>query len=312
MKTGYVFASIGLVAFIFFALSGGLPGRDEAGVFLSRSSDTKNQPPQLAQVAIFPPTPSRQSTLVVHVEAKDENQDEISYQYRWLVNQNIVSEADHLPLIRFKPGDQVSVEVTPFDGKALGPSVKAPSVNIGNSAPKISVLQLAIHQDDQGSAILVATEGFDLEGDEIHYVYQWRINGEFVTGNDAARLDAALYHDKDKIVVMVTPRDEFSQGQSKIAAMRVMNNFRPRITSQPPTDLTNGIYSYQILSEDLDKDGLSYSLMKGPAGMTLHADSGLLTWKVVPVSKEQSEVMVQVVDGRGGQDHQEFTIQVAE
>ncbi len=312
MKTWQVFASIGCLALTYFALSGGLLSGDEAGIFLARSSDPKNQPPQLSKVAIFPPMPNRQSTLVVHAEVKDVNQDEMTYQYRWLVNQNIVSEADYLPLIRFKPGDQVSVEVTPFDGKTMGVAVKAPSVNIGNNAPKISDLHLTMRQDDRGSAIFATAEGFDLDGDKIHYVYEWRINGESVSGNDMARLDAALYRDQDKIVLMVTPKDDFSQGMPKIAAMRVVNNFRPRITSQPPSDVTNGIYSYQILSEDLDQDALSYSLTKGPAGMTLHADSGLLTWKVVPVSKEEAEVMIQVVDGRGGQDQQQFTIQAVQ
>jgi len=312
MKKWFIFVSIGLLLFIFFTMrGGGLSGNPES-FFLARSTDPQNQPPKLVQVAIFPPTPSLQSTLVVHADAQDAEQDSISFQYRWIVNQNLVSEADHLPLTRFRQGDVVSVEVTPFDGKGVGMPVKAPPVNIGNNLPALSDIRLAMIRDDTGSAILATTEGSDLDGDPIHYVYEWRINGEAVTENHTDRLDAALYRDKDKITLLVTPADPFARGVPKMASMRVVNNYRPKITSLPPSEVADGIYTYQVVSEDLDKDPLSYALVEGPSDMVLHGDSGLLTWKVGPGSAQEANVVIRVVDGRGGEDNQRFTIQAAQ
>ncbi len=89
-------------------------------------------------------------------------------------------------------------------------------------------------------------------------------------------------------------------------------NDPPAITSSPRT--TTGLgqsYFYAVLASDPNGDVLSYSLDTAPAGMTIDSDTGLLTW--APDTSTQlgpHTVSIQVDDGRGASDTQDYTLTV--
>ncbi len=312
--------SVGLLGVIVVIFGGGFPfgHREEnraggEGVSLSRSSDKGNLPPRLSQVSIYPPNPTRQSILEFKTDGQDPDGDKVTTPlYRWMVNQKQVSEEAKLPLSQFKQGDVVSVEVTPFDGKVMGMPVKAPAVNIGNNLPMISGIHLSKDEEGSGLAIRASVEGSDRDGDLIRYAYMWQVNGKPVSGNSRDRLHSDLFHENDKIVLVVTPSDPYSQGEPKAKSMIFVRNHDPKIISIPPSDIRDGAYTYQLASEDSDQDPLVYALVEGPDGMTIDAGSGLLFWKVTPIVEGEVKVAIGVNDGEGGKSEQRFTIQMAQ
>lgn len=75
-----------------------------------------------------------------------------------------------------------------------------------------------------------------------------------------------------------------------------VNNQPPKITSIPVTQWTeNQPYSYPVLAVDPDGDKLTYTLVKGPAGMAFDRD-GILNWQKPVLGNH--EIVIQVEDGR--------------
>ena len=92
-------------------------------------------------------------------------------------------------------------------------------------------------------------------------------------------------------------------------------NHPPVIISTPVTTAIayqNGVsvpYTYLVQAVDPDGDPLTYSLTTAPGGMTINATTGQVTWQYVQ-SLGPNNVMVQVTDGRGGEDTQSYVLTV--
>ena len=103
-------------------------------------------------------------------------------------------------------------------------------------------------------------------------------------------------------------------------------NDSPTITSDPlvpgrdVAEAVAGIpFEYQVTAIDPNDDTLTYELIIGPEGLTLDAETGLVTWlpSDLPADAEGTDVgnhsvVVQVSDGRGGVDLQSFTLATIE
>jgi hypothetical protein len=94
-----------------------------------------NSPPFIFKANISPQRPRVTSTLKVDIKAEDFDNDHISYRYKWTYNGRFAGEDRFLDR-EFRRGDTISVEVTPFDGKASGRGVKLDSM-IFNSLPAV-------------------------------------------------------------------------------------------------------------------------------------------------------------------------------
>lgn len=90
-----------------------------------------------------------------------------------------------------------------------------------------------------------------------------------------------------------------------------LGNQAPIISSTPGSVTDPGqVYVYQIQARDSDGDALTYSLIQGPAGMTINSNSGELRWTPAPNQIGSFLVVIEVRDGRGGSFRQSFTIVV--
>jgi hypothetical protein len=88
-------------------------------------------------------------------------------------------------------------------------------------------------------------------------------------------------------------------------------NIPVRINSSPSNIAFVGLeYKYNISSIDEDGDIPIFSLVSGPALMTLDSSTGKLRW--IPISSDIGDhtISIQVSDGRGSLDYQTFTITV--
>ncbi len=89
-------------------------------------------------------------------------------------------------------------------------------------------------------------------------------------------------------------------------------NGAPSFTSQPLTGAAAAqAYAYQAAAQDSDHEALTYILYQAPAGMTVDAATGLVSWAPTTASPAQADVALQVYDSRGAHATQTFTVAVA-
>jgi RHS repeat-associated protein len=88
-------------------------------------------------------------------------------------------------------------------------------------------------------------------------------------------------------------------------------NRPPAFTSEPNTEAIPGLpYVYQAMASDPDNDPLTFSLLIDPAGMTVDAVSGKVTWSPELGDLGNETVLLQVDDGHGGTAQQQYTVSV--
>jgi RHS repeat-associated protein len=93
-------------------------------------------------------------------------------------------------------------------------------------------------------------------------------------------------------------------------------NTPPIILSTPPTSGAVGAtYLYQVAAQDADQDAdqdvLTYSLIQGPPGMTVNAQTGRVQWTPGVGQDGTSPVEIRVSDSAGATVTQQFSIVVA-
>ncbi len=89
-------------------------------------------------------------------------------------------------------------------------------------------------------------------------------------------------------------------------------NQPPAIQTLPKIDAHPGkTYIYDVNATDPDADSLSYSLATSPAGMTIDAATGIISWQPKVSDLGTATVTLEVADGRGGKAVQNYVISVA-
>ncbi|MES9863930.1 MAG: putative Ig domain-containing protein [Candidatus Thiodiazotropha sp. LLP2] len=207
-------------------------------------------------------------------------------------------------LVSWTPGtDQVgvhSVELTATDSQGnISTQSYLLSVNTGagNTPPTIV-------STPAGNAIYDQAYGYDVnatdsDGDTLTYLLVTAPSGMVI----------------DSVTGMISWIPQTSQGGAHPIEIRVEDgqggyaiqryglytsdgtttNALPEIQSQPGLNARiNQAYSYQVVATDADGDTLSYSLINGPAGLSL-SNSGLVTW--TPDAEQSASVRVRVSDG---------------
>lgn len=189
-----------------------------------------------------------------------------------------------------------------------------------NHPPTVLLLSPPANATVRADAVNLTWEGRDVDSDPLTYRLFWSDrpfcetapnvvetsgNGHALTGlaNDTSYLWA------------VTPNDGKVDGaMSEIRRFHVEippPNHPPVFTSQPPAVATVGLnLVYQALGSDLDGDRLDYYLMSNISGMSMDQNNGRLSWKPKAGQMGNLSVALQVADGRGGVDWQNFTLQV--
>jgi fibro-slime domain-containing protein/RHS repeat-associated protein len=70
-------------------------------------------------------------------------------------------------------------------------------------------------------------------------------------------------------------------------------------------------YSYQVRAVDSDGGAITYALLKGPEGMTINPDTGLVSWPPDRIRVGTYEVVVEALDETGPTDTQTYTLTVS-
>jgi hypothetical protein len=252
----------------------------------------------------------RQGVVTAVTEFKDLNQDEVALRFRWFVNGTPVSgeTSSTFNPERFKRGDRVSVEATPFDGKTSGQPVRTAEVLVGNTVPVVQSVMLEPKEPKVGERIKVALEGSDVDGDEVRYSYKWWRNNQVVLDGEQNTLDTTGYSRDDTVTVAIVPHDREGAGKEVRSQPVTFSNSPPKFTSSVPAAISQGQLDYTVTASDAENDPLTFSLETAPPGMTIDERTGRLQWVVPPSSNGAFRVKVVVRDDHQGWAFQEFDL----
>lgn len=111
----------------------------------------------------------------------------------------------------------------------------------------------------------------------------------------------------------ITARQTFSNVTSAISSALAftVDATAPQFTSTAPTQIAAGAaYSYNAETPDEGQAGLVYSLVAFPAGMSVNAQTGLLSWTPNASQSGGQNVVLRATDLAGNTGDQSFTITV--
>ncbi len=101
--------------------------------FLSNELIIKNTPPVISKANLLPQAPKISSRLTVDITAEDADRDRIFFKYKWYLNDTFAGEENYLNT-ELKKGDNIMVEVTPFDDEEPGKSIRL-KTSVSNTLP---------------------------------------------------------------------------------------------------------------------------------------------------------------------------------
>ncbi|MGH7228409.1 MAG: putative Ig domain-containing protein [Nitrospiraceae bacterium] len=249
----------------------------------------------------------------VQVEAVDPDRDAVTFRNQWLVNGNPIEGQTGLTLEPhlLRKSDSVVVEVIPFDGKTQGQPYRTQAVAVANTSPEVTQIVLEPREVRVGDRLQAKIEGSDADRDEIRYTFKWWRNNAPLSEGEENALDTSGFSRGDRIVVQVTPHDFAGPGKARFADEITIGNSPPKITSTPPSTVSQGRYEYAVTASDPEGDPLTYTLQNAPAGMTIDKVNGRIEWRVTAETKGTHRVKVAVEDDRKGHAFQEFELSLA-
>ena len=289
-------------------LSGCLSG--EGSETASRTAGAANHQPVVKTASIVPSPLTLSGPLTVRVEAQDLDLNTLSFRYRWLVNGQASAgqTRESLQPELLKRGDQVAVEVTPFDGTIEGAAFRSAAASVVNTPPIISDVSVEFDHAAQGRQLLAKVDVADPDHDAVSLTYRWRKNETVLKEGEENTLDLAGLTAKDTIQVDVTALDGAPDGTATVTERFTMSNSSPTIVSKPAPSPNGDKYDYLVQANDADGDPITYGLEVAPPGMTIEANTGRIRWGVTTDVKGIYRVRVIAKDPQGGFATQEFDL----
>jgi len=281
-----------------FFLSPACGKKGKAG---GEAANAKNHPPVVKTVKLDPAAPTGADTLKASVEGEDADGDQITYSYQWLMNGNAITgeTRDELSARGFSPEDKITVRVVPADGKEEGKPVASDPVQVKNSPPIITQVNITPAPANIVSALKAEVLGADPENDRIDLSFQWYKDGQEMPGQTGGTLDPSFLEKGKTFTVMVLPSDIHGKGEAKTSPPLTIENVPPKIVSSPPVAFDQGVYRYPVKVEDPDSREFTYTLKQAPEGMKISPE-GVIEWTPKPDQTGNFTVEIRVEDKDGG------------
>ncbi|MFT7519601.1 MAG: alpha-tubulin suppressor-like RCC1 family protein [Kiritimatiellia bacterium] len=290
------------------ALAAPTEARPES-VEASASITIENSAPRLQSVSAVRVFSSGSSQIEATPQvAADDDGDEVSFIYRWVVNDDVVQDGLDAVLVRalFAAGDVVQVHATPSDGLNLGQEVPGEAVSIENTAPTASGATATPELAFEVSVLRCDGVGFsDVEGDEEGWTYRWFVGGVDVASTQ--ELTGELFGHGDVVYCEAAPDDGELRGVWARSTSITVQNTLPILggVAVTPTAPTVEHTLSTVLGGTLDADGdavtLTYAWMVNgaPSGTDSLLDAGDL--------KRGDSVLVRVTPTDGTDDGEPIT-----
>jgi hypothetical protein len=195
---------------------------------------------------------------VIVVGWGDDDGDAEQYEYRWFIDGVEVptETTDTFSAALTEHFQEITVELTPFDGEDYGDAILSAPVMIENTAPALIAVDLSPDEPSTTDAITATPSGWsDLDGDEPEYAYSWTVNG-VVAPTTGLALSPSLTQRYDEVQCTVTPTDGDTEGFPIASEVVVVVNTPPALgsASVTPIDAVYGDTLYCTWSTFVDAD----------------------------------------------------------
>ena len=271
-----------------------------------------NEAPIIESVSLTParPAPGR----IVHASAavSDADGDATELQFEWRTSVGrILGTARSLNTTGFSEGERLELTVRATDGRDESEAF-VEEFRLSVALPQIALV--AIETDDgtkTGAALEAVVETTDEDQGGYGVLYEWRVSDRVVGRDDEFDTSALLPGD----VVTLNAQLEFSDSRTDLARSQPIVIGRvvpPKIISKPEVGVEGGMFRYLVRATSTESGAkLKYELLEGPGGMTVDADSGVMSWR--PSSEQRGAFSIEVAakDQWGSGVAQSFEIRVA-
>jgi hypothetical protein len=258
-------------------------------------------------VVVAPSAPSRIAPPSVSLKSPP-GQGAVLLETRWTVNGSEAGDGQILSPDAFRRGDRIRAEVRlrTGEGERL---LATPEVVAVNALPAVTEVRIEPAAPTAGSAVKAVVSAQDPDGDVVSVRFQWHVDDRPV-GGDADTLILRGAKKGSWVHVAATPNDGSSDGAWRSSPRHRIVNSPPTVTSDLPKEIpSDRRFAYRIVAEDADGDPLSYTLTKGPPGMSLSGST--LEWQVPPEFLGTNvEAVVVISDGDGGQTVQTVSMTI--
>ncbi|MDH4209896.1 MAG: putative Ig domain-containing protein [candidate division WOR-3 bacterium] len=277
-------------------------GKKEEGTISS------NDAPVLQSVTLLPLNPNVRSEITARILASDKDGDPITYLVKWFVNEDEIGEGMSFTYPDIKKGDKIFAEVTPYDGKTYGKTMRSGEVTIGGMAPRIvsvSVMPEMVYVTTPQITLNALFE--DADQDEIDLVVHWLVNDEVLPNTSNVLQLSSLGLKKNDVITGAAFADDGDDRSEPFPFEITIANSPPafKMKIDSVKCATDSVY-YALPIFDPDGDPLSFELLDAPSGIMIDKENGVIYGTAGQT--EVFEVFVRATDAEGAYLDAQFTL----
>ncbi len=219
--------------------------------------------------------------LVAIVEDSDLDDDDITYDITWYVNDAIVTPGpvDQFRLTGddFARGDLVFFDVTVYDDEEPGDYTLSDTVEILNAPPQFADMFIQPDPPYTTDRLDVVIDVDDADDDDIGINYQWFRNGDTLEWDED--FVPPFMTRKHQVWRCLVTADDGMDGVTEIDDAVTILNTPPIVSAIEETVVVYGIgYRTTIRAFDPDADRIIWRLIDGPEQLELDTLTGELLW----------------------------------
>jgi hypothetical protein len=266
-----------------------------------------NTPPVITEVSLLPLNPTVQSRISAQILSSDKDGDQVTYDVKWFVNGTEIGEGMSLSYDEVAKGDQISAEVTPYDGKDYGEPVMSNQVIISGSPPSIASLQIAPESLFVTTPQVVVTAlANDPDKDSVRIIIHWIVKGETIP-DTANVLNLKKYSLKKNDVITGSAFVDDGEFRSEPFLFELVIANAPPVFSKEIDSVKCAPenISYKLPIYDPDGDEITFELLDAPNGIVLDEKTGVISGSTDDVS---FEVSIRATDTEGAYIEASFTL----
>lgn len=239
-----------------------------------------NTRPRVTRLEITPANPNRLDTLVPSYDAFDHDGDTLHLFEIWSINGvRLPQPSPTLPPGSFVRGDEIELMLQAQDN-AGGVGRRSITFTIGN-APPIATAAITPTAPLSIQDLALSSTASDPDGDALTTNYAWRVDGDALAGQIGASLSHTAHAKNDVVTGVVAVNDGFTTTTAE-ASVTILDTPGTVAVPSPPTGVDyDDLISFTAEASDYDGDDTStkdFRLVYGPAGMTVHPDTGVVRW----------------------------------
>ena len=266
-----------------------------------------SQPPNTAFVGL---------RYAYNVKAQDSDNSNVSYRILSGPSSGVIGSSDGQLRWTPSPNDigivNFSIEVRDGNGGVANQHFQ---LSVSNSIPEILPLSVMLPRltAAAGREYLGLVRGSDALGRNVTWSFVSGAQGVAIQSDGQIRwTPSAADIGRKQLILSATTADGMNQSvQVEIEVLGWLANSAPSIESQPNLSaVTNHLYRYKIVATDLDRDALSFALVKAPFGMSIDPNDGTILWAPADDQLGVANVTVQVTDATGTSTSQQFSLRV--